>query len=84
MSAFRPPRLDDRAFGTSVIDWLNTEAREAVLHGFEHFERAPCHSVTSPVTRSGARERYDFVGFPGGFWSASPGSSSIRPGGSTM
>jgi len=27
----------------------------------------PCQSVHSPVTRSGSRERYDFVGLPGYF-----------------
>jgi hypothetical protein len=27
----------------------------------------PCHSVISPMTRSGSRERYDFVGLPRNF-----------------
>ena len=44
----------------------------------------PCQSVTSPVTRSGSRERYDFVGLPGYFLSVRLGSSSIGPVGSTM
>ena len=37
-----------------------------------------------PVTRSGARERYDFVGFPRNFLSVRFGSSSSGPVGSTM
>src|SRR5215471_16136909 len=44
----------------------------------------PFQSVTSPVTRSGSRERYDFVGLPGNFLSVRLGSSSIEPTGSTM
>jgi len=44
----------------------------------------PFQSVTSPVTRSGSRVRYDFVGLPGYFLSVRLGSSSIGPIGSTM
>ena len=43
----------------------------------------PCQSVTSPATRTGSRERYDFVGLPGYLLSVRLGSSSIGPVGST-
>src|SRR3954454_10568469 len=39
----------------------------------------PCQSTTSPMTRSGSRERYDLVGLPGNFLSVRLGSFSIPP-----
>jgi hypothetical protein len=44
----------------------------------------PVQLVISPLTRSGSRVRYDFVGLPGNFLSVRFGSSSNGPGGSTM
>src|SRR5258708_31402043 len=44
----------------------------------------PCQSVTSPATRRGSRERYDFVGLHGYFLSVRLGSSIIGPVGSIM
>src|SRR5262245_28183248 len=44
----------------------------------------PCQSAISPVTRRGARERYDFVGLPRNLIFVRSGSSSIGPVGSTM
>ena len=44
----------------------------------------PCQAVTSPVTCSGSRERYEFVGLPGYLLSVRLGSSVMGPVGSTM
>ena len=83
----RAARRDVTAPPRSVVDRFDTkslESLEVVLHGFERFGECPCQSVTSPVTRNGSRERYDFVGLPGYFLSVSLGSSMIGPVGSTV
>ena len=43
----------------------------------------PCHIVTSAMTRTGSRERYESVGLPGNFLSVRFGSFMIGPDGST-
>ena len=43
----------------------------------------PCHIVTSAMTRTGSRERYESVGLPGNFLSVRFGSFIIGPDGST-
>ena len=43
----------------------------------------PCQFLISPVTRNGARDRYDLVGLPGNFLSVRMGSTTIGTVGST-
>jgi hypothetical protein len=71
-----------------VVNCLNAKSPKSlngVLHGLERFGGVPpCQFVTSPATRSGCLERYDFVGLPGYFLSVRLGSSIIGPVGPTM
>jgi hypothetical protein len=45
-----------------------------VFHRLKALVEWPSHFATSPVTRSGCRERYDWVGLPGNFLSVRLGS----------
>jgi hypothetical protein len=70
----------------SVVSWLNAKSLKLLKEVFMALSASgecPCQSVISPVTRSGSRDRYDFVGLPRNFLVVRSGSSSIGPVGFT-
>jgi hypothetical protein len=77
-------RLDDTDAAQSIGS-TSSRSRRARLSfmAMSTSGGCPCHPVTSPVTRSASRERYDLVGLPGNFLSVRLGSSSMAPVGST-